>query len=563
MSQIETGSFKIIDWRNGQQLGAIIGDQLTKGEIHKKVLIDYEQTPFGFLPILNAVESTPYRSTIKKTAIDRLHQQAEIEQERLILAEPTVGIDDRQISPFWKKGLDFAASPVGLGILTACGLMAANGFLVHSNVQAQGDFSHSDHFSPLDRPLADAGFLRFIQDSDLPCPESNYTVVKDVSGMIRVMGGEGYYGLNCSIGTTAINTNYEYNPATKLITIKQPLLTAVRMPASIALNDGRVMVLGGEFYPNSPINTIQVFYPLSNTWAYAPDGPTARSAAKAFYIDGKVYWPGGLGPGNNVLDTMSVLDVGTMAWSSGPKLLRPRLGYAGVQIGKLIYLAAGYNPIDGYLTSVDVFDSEANSWGSIAALQIARMFPGAAVLDGRPIVLGGQAVDSSGGHVYDSTEELVNGLWVFKTPMPRTLSNFDTASINSTTFWLPAGQNDFLPNDKKETYRGTSDPLPSPTASATAVVTITPGQPTETRTATASPTTFVTFTPSPQPTETKTATATPTNFVTYTPSPQPTETRTATASVTAISSVTPVPLGTRIQITLNIPNAGYTTTLGW
>ncbi|MFC2037950.1 Kelch repeat-containing protein [Chloroflexota bacterium] len=108
-----------------------------------------------------------------------------------------------------------------------------------------------------------------------------------MAGKIYLIGG---YGVKYRVD--------EYDPSTDTWTAKSEIPT-LRIAPSTNVLDGKIYLIGGlSSIPIAPptqgTDTIDVYDPVTDTWATAPDMPTARMGAYASVVDGRIYVFGGL-----------------------------------------------------------------------------------------------------------------------------------------------------------------------------------------------------------------------------------------------------------------------------
>lgn len=172
--------------------------------------------------------------------------------------------------------------------------------------------------------------------------------------------------------------------------------------SSIVLNDGRVMVLGGQGVGNN-LQQTEIFDPLTNRWT-----PTAPMLAPRYFLtsvllkDGRVFVIGGTtGQGAEVYDPFS--DV----WSPIPNAPAGPI-WGGVTCSLLpdgrVFCAGGHNQTVS-LADAQVFDPSTNTWTVRAPMTFPRSLHAAALLNGKILVTGGHdygaAVDRAECELYD------------------------------------------------------------------------------------------------------------------------------------------------------------------
>lgn len=135
------------------------------------------------------------------------------------------------------------------------------------------------------------------------------------------------------------------------------------MAASALLGDGRILVMGGYDRPWSgegpaptPLRSAAIYDPNTGKWrSAAPMGtPRARHAAVALE-DGRVAVMGGMSM--NATASVEFYDPVANAWSAGSPLAQPRYDHSAVSDGPRIYVLGGSGQI--MLSSIEVLDPNA------------------------------------------------------------------------------------------------------------------------------------------------------------------------------------------------------------
>ena len=124
----------------------------------------------------------------------------------------------------------------------------------------------------------------WIQQGVMPASRaSGFSSVLD--GKIYLIGGYG--------GPQRVE---EYDPATGTWTTKSEMPSARRSLSTSAL-DGKIYAIGG-YVPgvsgHPGVATVEVYDPATDSWATAPDMPSARFAPRTSVVDGKIYVIGGM-----------------------------------------------------------------------------------------------------------------------------------------------------------------------------------------------------------------------------------------------------------------------------
>ena len=165
--------------------------------------------------------------------------------------------------------------------------------------------------------------------------------------------------------------------------------------SAVLLNDGRVLVIGGNDGPTW-ITPSEIYDPLTDRWATAAPLPIGRTRFTAVTLpDGRVLVAGGLTQPAPATDTTLLYDPATDAWSDGPRMQARRAIYAAVTLPNRDILFIGGQE-DGSNTA-ERYDVRLQEFVYAGTLASPRMYGQAAVLDdGTVVYAGGIAIPPRG-----------------------------------------------------------------------------------------------------------------------------------------------------------------------
>ncbi len=131
--------------------------------------------------------------------------------------------------------------------------------------------------------------------------------------------------------------------------------------------DGRAYFAGGVDGVSGVDNRhgeLDVFDPVTGTWAQKSAMPTAREAAAAAVLNGKIYVAGGDGVDHQPLATLEVYDPRTDSWSTAPSMPTPRRYAAAAILDGKLYVMGGAGAATGAagLDTVEVYDPSTGQW---------------------------------------------------------------------------------------------------------------------------------------------------------------------------------------------------------
>jgi hypothetical protein len=161
---------------------------------------------------------------------------------------------------------------------------------------------------------------------------------------------------------------------------------------SVALADGRTLIVGGAASDGTPTHVVAIFDPATNALTTAGGLLTPRTGHTAtLQKDGRVVVIGGLN-GTLVSGDVEVFDPGSGTSTLVTTLPEPRTGHSAARLNDgRVLIVGGKSAAGATLRSALIFDPGTNSVTPVAGeLQVGRAFASATtLLDGRVIVIGG------------------------------------------------------------------------------------------------------------------------------------------------------------------------------
>jgi N-acetylneuraminic acid mutarotase len=185
--------------------------------------------------------------------------------------------------------------------------------------------------------------------------------------------------------------------------------TARSSHTAALLRDGRVLVAGGEVGPGDSdtgaerTNSAEIYDPKSGTWARTGSMNRARAGHTALRLnDGRVLVLGGDGP----QVTAELYDPSAGTWSSTAGLGGQRRGFAATLLhdGKVLLTGGGEQ------ATAAVYDPTTKRWTRVADMGTPRRFHAATLLDGgRVLIVGGtndaHAAGLATAEIYDPAND--------------------------------------------------------------------------------------------------------------------------------------------------------------
>lgn len=207
------------------------------------------------------------------------------------------------------------------------------------------------------------------------------------------------------------------DPATGTWT-EEPELPAPRHHAMLVSTGDDLYLLGGmETARFEPLDTAWVLRAGATEWADVAPLPEDRGAGVAAEVGDRIVIAAGNATRGGLASSTLRYDPIADRWEIGAAIPAPREHVAGfAHAGELWVIAGRRNSLSTNTTSVDVYDPIADAWRTGPAIPTARGGHGAAVLDGRAYVIGGEQPDRA----LDAVEvlDLASGTWSASSPVP-------------------------------------------------------------------------------------------------------------------------------------------------
>ncbi len=194
-----------------------------------------------------------------------------------------------------------------------------------------------------------------------------------VDGKIYVMAG--YAGKdNQGKNLKFLKAVEMYDPQTDTWGRKQDMRIP-RIQFGVGVVAGKIYAIGGYLNPRDwkpglqgRLDLVEVYDPVSDTWAKRADMPTRRDGVRTAVIDDTIYAIGGagwpqVGAGGPALGTIEVYEPRVNRWTKRPDMPNLRTGFATIVIADKIYFIGGYTEGGhGRLASTEVYDPATKRW---------------------------------------------------------------------------------------------------------------------------------------------------------------------------------------------------------
>jgi N-acetylneuraminic acid mutarotase len=198
-------------------------------------------------------------------------------------------------------------------------------------------------------------------------------------------------------------------------------------------------VIGGR--AGSPLNNLERYDPISNTWVTLASMPTARAAAAAAVLDNSIIVIGGRtgtgGPcSGGALSAVELYDIDTNTWSTLAPLPAPRSDLSAVAHGGNVYVFGGCDTFQSPVNDAFVYDPQTDSWSSIASMPTARASAVAGKKGELVYVIGGwNGGNLANNEIYDISHDT----WSVGLAMPTPRSETGSFSHGGRIYVLGGG----------------------------------------------------------------------------------------------------------------------------
>jgi len=268
--------------------------------------------------------------------------------------------------------------------------------LVAGGYQGDGHPSLLKHFNgtgnrSLDAcELFDPGAGLWIDEASLHQGRFWHASVVLENGDIMVIGG-----LNVTSG--ALSSCEIFRANDRMWTMAASMATPRARFTAVLLNDGRVLVTGGHNGRTKvPFSSCEIYDPAEDTWTEAPPMNRARGYhSGALLSDGRYLVSGGFsGPDTIDLSDSEVFDPVSMEWTMAGNMSGPRHNHLSMPIGgSRVVVVGGSNALTGGCHSgLESFDGDNMEWEQTYLLTVGRIWGQATELrNGSFLISGGRA----------------------------------------------------------------------------------------------------------------------------------------------------------------------------
>ena len=230
---------------------------------------------------------------------------------------------------------------------------------------------------------------RWILTGSMAKPRGTTQAVTLDDGRVLVPGGQGRC---CKVYASA----ELYDPSSGTWSGAGNMTTPRTFATVTLLGDGHVLVAGGAKtskpgHPDAVLASAELYDPVANTWTATGSMKTAREwAAATLLADGRVLVAGGYDDHFHTYASAEVYDPQSGSWSSAGHLTDGRAQQGATLLGDGRVLEVGGIGVHSPLDTAELFDPVSGSWSSAGTISEPRQSPIVAMLkDGTVLVAGG------------------------------------------------------------------------------------------------------------------------------------------------------------------------------
>ncbi|MEY3806960.1 MAG: hypothetical protein RIR69_1772 [Actinomycetota bacterium] len=210
------------------------------------------------------------------------------------------------------------------------------------------------------------------------------TAVRLHSGKVLVFGSDYNYNTTAEL----------FDPTTDSFSTTGSLFQGRGFAPAVVLDDGRVLVAGGNYYNGQfiALSSTEIYSPTTGLFTTTGSLNRARHSFRMFLLpDGRAIAIGGHNESIYSLNTTEIFDPATGQWTYGPSMSARRSHPIAVQLHNgQILVAGGYDGNGNYLRSAEIYDPASNTFTLLSdQMNIARYDAAAIATPTGAIIVGG------------------------------------------------------------------------------------------------------------------------------------------------------------------------------
>ncbi len=253
-----------------------------------------------------------------------------------------------------------------------------------------------------------------------------------------------------------------YDPSTGTWSYTGSLNTPRRYPTAVKLADGRVLLAAGAHgVPdgNRFLSSAEIYDPSTGTWSYTGQLPLAREGNDAGVLmqDGRVMLLGGEGPWLTNSPEVEIYDPATNAWSETGSLPHgigaPTLTL--LQDGHILLAGGGDGGVN--LAEAEIYDPAAGTWSSATSMNHARAGARAVLMSNGSVLVSGGSNGTSAtltSEIYDP----VANTWTDDAVMQSPQISAYLTTVSDGVYLMAGGYDGSNPSAQAEVYGSGAQP---------------------------------------------------------------------------------------------------------
>ncbi|WP_437501313.1 Kelch repeat-containing protein [Sorangium sp. So ce1099] len=235
-----------------------------------------------------------------------------------------------------------------------------------------------------------------------------------------------------------------FDPATGVWTPAASTVAPRFAQTATLLQDGRVLVVGGDIPGGDGGVLVEAYDPVADTWtASAPMNVARQSHSATLLPDGRVLVAGGADgypperPEHH-LASAEVYDPATDTWTPVASMLWARMRHTATLLpdGRVL-VAGGWDAASG--KTAEIYDPASDTWTSAGEMATARRSPGAVLLaDGR-VLMAGNSLDSPNGALAAELYDPASDTWALGPALDVMINSHATALLDDGRVLIAGG----------------------------------------------------------------------------------------------------------------------------
>jgi hypothetical protein len=209
------------------------------------------------------------------------------------------------------------------------------------------------------------------------------------NGMVLMAGGEnGGYSILASAEL--------YDPVTRSFAVTGDLNTARAWQTASLLNNGQVLIAGGgapsgTFGTTIPLASAELYDPTTGGFTSTASMSTSRSSHTATVLNnGKVLIIGGLDSNSDVLSSAELFDPAAGTFAPTGSLNTGRYSHTATLLDNgMVLITGGFDSNGNLLSSAELYDPTAGTFSATGALNVARYLETATLLNNGQVLIAG------------------------------------------------------------------------------------------------------------------------------------------------------------------------------